>query len=77
MSLFFEETVVMLEFITNVEKRVVGCPNPKCASHEDPAVLRGHEMFQQGQILEIFIQDGMETIGAFVLGCHDSVRCDI
>ena len=63
----------MLQFIPNFEVWSAFCPNPKCSGGE--RLSSKNELFKTGVGIEVYIQDGMETIGVFALGSQSFAVC--
>ena len=52
-----------------IESFEIQCPNPECPR------TAGHEHFRRGSLIEIIVQNGMETVAAFVLGMREFSAC--
>lgn len=63
----------MLQFIPNFEVWSAFCPNPNCSGGE--RLPDKNEAFKTGVGIEVYIQDGMETLGVFALGSQSFAVC--
>ena len=63
-------------FVPNFEYQIIRCPNPLCESRYcDTISSHGTLCFLRGVTIEVFVQRGMETVHAFVLGSRQSFMC--